>query len=271
MSEPAASFPEFDSPRIFPAIDLRGGRCVRLIRGRKEAEIHYDDDPLRIAFRWRDVGAECLHVIDLGAAFGEPDSTARVLEIARETGLPLQVGGGLRDEEKVERLLAGGVGRVILGTRAFGDPEFALSMVETHGANRVVIGLDCDGERVKVSGWEEESSLDVTGGLEVAARAGVRHLLVTAIDRDGTLSGARDDLVRRVLEAGDFKVVAAGGIGRLDHIRSLLEIDHPRLEGIVVGRALYEGTVDLREALELAADHGERKKAERRKAERGKT
>ena len=251
-------FPEFDRPRIFPAVDVRGGRCVRLVRGKRDAEIHYDDDPRRVARRWEEAGAECLHVIDLGAALGEPDSSDLILEIARAIGVPVQVGGGIRDPEKIERLLEGGVGRVILGTRAFRDPEFLGRAIDRHGPSRIVVGLDCDGDRVKVSGWEEDSALDVASGLELVKGAGVRHLLVTAIDRDGTLSGGRVELVRRVVEAGDVRVVAAGGIGRLEHIRELLEIRHAGLEGVAVGRALYEGTVDIGEALELAARLGAR-------------
>ncbi len=247
-------FPEFDSPQIFPAIDLRGGRCVRLVQGRREAEIHYDDDPLRVARRWEDEGARCLHVIDLGAAFGEPDSTEMVLEIVSAVNIPVQTGGGIRDGERVDRLLGAGVGRVILGTRAFRDAAFLAGVVEKHGEHRVVVGLDCEGDRVKVSGWEEDSHLDVASGLKFVKEAGVLHLLVTAIDRDGTLSGAREELIREVLDAGEVKVVAAGGIGRMEHVTALLELDHPALEGIVVGRALYEGTVDLGEALRRASN-----------------
>ena len=245
------TFPVDAPPQIFPAIDLRGGRCVRLVQGKKDDEIHYDDDPVAVARRWRDAGAGCLHVIDLGAAFGEAHSSDVVLTIARELELPVQTGGGLRSEESVRRLLEGGVARVILGTRAFRDPDFLARMIDTHGPERIVVGLDCDGDRVKVSGWEEASSLDVDAGLELVRKAGVVHLLVTAIDRDGTLSGAREELVSRVLDAGDVRVVAAGGIGTLDHVRSVLALDHVGLEGVVVGRALYEGTVVLEEALAL--------------------
>lgn len=248
-------FPEFEATRIFPAIDLRGGRCVRLVKGQRDEEIDYGGDPVAVARRWEELGAECLHVIDLGAAFGEPDSTEVVLEIARAVDVPVQTGGGIRDSERMLRLLDGGVARVILGTRAFRDPEFLAQAVEAHGRERVVVGLDCDGDRVKVAGWEEESPLDVLAGLSLVRGAGVRHLLVTAIDRDGTLSGAREDLLRRVLDTEGVRVVAAGGIGTLEHIREVLELRHPRLEGVVVGRALYEGTVELAEAVWLAKSY----------------
>jgi len=244
-------FPDFESPRIFPAIDLRGGRCVRLIRGVRDAEIHYDDDPVRVARQWVDASAECLHVIDLGGAFGEAHSREIILEIARSVEVPVQSGGGIRDEETLRSLLEGGVARVILGTRAFRDPDFLQRSVETYGPERVMVSLDCDGDRVKVAGWEEESPLGIDRGLELVAGAGVSRLLVTATDRDGTLSGPRLDLLGRVLKDAEARVVAAGGIGNLEHVKSVLALDHPRLEGVVVGRALYEGSVDLKEAVRL--------------------
>jgi phosphoribosylformimino-5-aminoimidazole carboxamide ribotide isomerase len=245
-----------DPPAIYPAIDLRGGRVVRLVRGAADAEIGYGDDPGASARRWVAAGAACLHVIDLGAALGEPDSTAAVLAVARGVDVPVQVGGGIRDRERVEELLAGGAGRVILGTRALREPAFLRQMVAAHGAERVVLAMDVAGGRVRVAGWTEESSLDLEGGMELAERSGVRHVLVTAIDRDGTLSGPDLELAGETLRlalARGLLVVAAGGIGALDDVRALLDLGSPALEGVVAGRALYEGTVDLGEAVKLAA------------------
>ena len=248
-------FPDYEFTRIFPAIDLRGGRCVRLVQGKRDAEIHYGDDPVAIAEKWVEAGAECLHVIDLGAAFGEDESVEVILEIAKRCPVPVQTGGGIRDESRIAQFLEGGVARVMLGTRAFRDPEFLAARVAEHGAERIMVSLDCEGVRVKVAGWEEDSPLDVERGLDLAREAGVRHLLVTATDRDGTLSGARLDLYERVLEAG-FRIVAAGGIGEMNHITPLLELRHASLEGVVVGRALYEGAVDLAEAIETSKNIG---------------
>ncbi len=245
-------FPEFDSPRIFPAIDIRGGRCVRLIRGARDAELRYDADPVEVAQRWEEAGSECLHVIDLGAAFGEENASGVVLEIAATVGIPVQTGGGIRDEGRVERLLQGGIGRVILGTRALRDGDFLRRMVERYGRSRIVVALDCEGESVKVAGWEEDSSLSIDAVIEKSEESGTGHFLVTATDRDGTFGGLRVDLVRRILESSESRVVAAGGVGTLEHVRAALDLAHPRLEGVVIGRALYEGTVDLREAIELS-------------------
>jgi phosphoribosylformimino-5-aminoimidazole carboxamide ribotide isomerase len=246
------AFPEAGGPRIFPAIDLRGGRCVRLVQGKRDAEISYDADPIEAAARWVGEGAGCLHVIDLGAAFGEGDSRGVILAIAGRAGVPVQAGGGIRDEETVGRLLDGGVARVILGTRAFKDPEFLARMAERHGPRRVMVSLDALGDRVRIAGWEEESGLGIDEGIALVERAGADRLLVTATDRDGTLSGPRVDLVRRVLEGSRSRVVAAGGIGTVADVEAVLALAHPRLEGVVVGRALYEGTVSLKEAIEAA-------------------
>ena len=244
-------FPEFDSARIFPAIDIRGGRCVRLIKGARDAELHYDEDPVEVAQRWQDAGSECLHVIDLGAAFGEEDSSSVILEIASKVSIPVQTGGGIRDEEKVERMLEGGVGRVILGTRALRDPEFLRRVIEKHGPRSIVVALDCEGESVKIAGWEEDSPLTIDAVIESSQERGADRFLVTATDRDGTFGGLRVDLVRRILESSTSRVVAAGGVGTIAHVDAALRLDHPRLEGVVIGRALYEGSVDLLEAIAL--------------------
>jgi phosphoribosylformimino-5-aminoimidazole carboxamide ribotide isomerase len=250
------AFPDLDQPWIFPAIDLRGGRCVRLVRGARDAEIHYDDDAVRVARRWCAAGARCLHVIDLGSAFGEADSMSSVLEIASAVPVPIQMGGGIRDADKLAKILDGGVARVILGTKAFRDPPFLEDAVRRFSPARIMVSMDLEGDTLKIGGWEESSAL----GLEEAVRrvegAGVSRLLVTATDRDGTLSGPRVDLIRSALEASRSRIVAAGGIGSLEHVRSVLEIRHPRLDGVVVGRALYEGKVDLAEALKCAATRG---------------
>ena len=245
-------FPEFNSPRIFPAIDIRQGRCVRLIRGARDAELRYDADPVEMAERWQEAGSECLHVIDLGAALGEEESTDVILEIAARVEIPVQTGGGIRDEAKVSNLLGSGIGRVILGTRALRDARFLARMVERHGPERIVVALDCEGENVKVAGWEEDSPLAIDAVIETSETNGANRFLVTATDRDGTFGGLRVDLIRRILESSRSRVVAAGGVGSLGHVEAALRLAHPRLEGVVIGRALYEGMVDLREAIALS-------------------
>ncbi len=242
-------------PSVFPAVDLRGGRCVRLVRGARGAEIDYGGDPAQAARRWADQGAEWIHAIDLGGALGEPDSLDVILAIAREVPVPVQAGGGLRDLEQINRLLEGRVARVILGTRALREPEFLQTVISRHGPERVVLAMDMAAGRVRVKGWEEESSFDLPGGLVYAKEAGVEHVLITAIDRDGTLTGPGIPLIRQAIDEGFLAVVAAGGIGKLEDLRSLLELRRERLEGVVVGRALYEGTVSLPDAVRLSREY----------------
>ena len=250
-------------PFVLPAIDLRGGRVVRLVRGRGDAEIGYDAEPVAAARRWIDDGGECLHIIDLGSAFGEADSTDVILAVAREVDVPIQVGGGVRDAARVEKLLSGGVTRVILGTRALRDPDFLGEMLATYGAERVVLAMDIADGRVKVSGWTEESSLDLEGGIRFAVDAGVSQLLMTAIDRDGTLSGPNLELIQTTLDlaaANGLVVAAAGGIGTTADVSAILELQRPALEGVVVGRALYEETVQLGDAVKVVRDFREKER-----------
>ena len=247
-----------EQPAIFPAVDLRGGRCVRLLRGERGVQFDYGGDPVAAASRWAAEGAEWIHVIDLGGALGETDNLEAILAIARAVRIPVQAGGGLRDEERIARLLDGGVHRVILGTRALRDPPFLDWILARHGTDRVVLAMDVAGDRIRLKGWEEESPLDLQGGLDLARRSGVEHVLITAVERDGTLAGPAVDLIRRALDAGAPAVVAAGGIGMIEDIRSLLDLRHPRLEGVVVGRALYEERVPLAEAVALSKEYRKR-------------
>ncbi len=230
---------------------------MRLVRGDRSAEILYGEDPLEAARRWEREGAEWIHAIDLGGALGEPDNLGAIVSIARSVGIPVQAGGGLRDAERVDRLLSGGVERVILGTRALADPEFLAELLERHGPSRIVLAMDVAGGRVRVKGWEAESGLDLAGGLAYARSSGVEHLLLTAIDRDGTMAGASLSLIARALEEAEAQVVTAGGIGTLADLRAIFDLRHPRLEGAVVGRALYEGTVSLGDAVALSKEFQE--------------
>ena len=242
-------------PAIFPAIDIRGGKVVRLEKGRLEAETVYGDDPVAWARRWHQEGAEWIHTVDLGGAIEGSDSMETVLAIARAVPIPVQAGGGIRDGDRIARLLDGGVRRVMLGTKAFTDPRFLEEAVIRHGPDRIVLAMDVQDGKVKVRGWLAESGLDLEGGLALARKAGVRHILLTAIDRDGTLRGPDMDMIRTALAGSPGGVIAAGGIGTLDHIRALLDLGHPCLEGVVVGKALYERTVALPRAAALSKEH----------------
>ncbi|HEX6263581.1 MAG TPA: 1-(5-phosphoribosyl)-5-[(5-phosphoribosylamino)methylideneamino]imidazole-4-carboxamide isomerase [Actinomycetota bacterium] len=230
---------------VIPAIDVREGKVVRLRHGRLQEMIVYADDPVETARGYAADGARQVHVVDLDAAFGVGDNRAVIAEVAREAGVPIQVGGGLRSLLLIEGVLAVGASRVVLGTEAILDPAFLAECVERYG-QRVVVALDTDGDVVKVRGWTEPAgSFDEI--LERLVRARVPRLLVTAIARDGTLEGPDLDLYRRLSPLG-VPVLASGGVSSLEDLRRLARAG---VEGAVVGKALYEGRFTLREAIEV--------------------
>jgi phosphoribosylformimino-5-aminoimidazole carboxamide ribotide isomerase len=238
---------------ILPAIDLRGGRCVRLLQGRAEAETVYSDDPAAMAASFRAAGASWVHVVDLDGAFkGEPANAAAVRTIV-QAGLRVELGGGLRDVATVARVLADGVARVVIGTRAAEDPDFVAELVRAHG-DRIAVGIDARDGRVAVKGWVETTgvlALDLARRME---QAGVRTLIYTDIATDGMLSGPNLPALEAMLNAVSCDVIASGGVANLAHIESLsaLARTHRNLAGVITGKAIYERTLDLREALGAA-------------------
>jgi len=234
-----------------PAVDLKGGRCVRLKQGRMEDETVFSDDPVAMARRWQGLGARRLHVVDLdGAVGGRPANAPAIEAICRALDIPVQLGGGVRDQAGLERTLELGVDRVILGTLAARDPQTALDMARSH-PGRVVIGIDARDGRVAVTGWTETSGQDY---LELAAlfdRPEVAAVIFTDIARDGMHSGPNLDSTRRLCQHISRPVIAAGGVHDLDDVRRLLELKPLGLAGFITGRAIYEGTLDLAEALAL--------------------
>ncbi len=237
---------------IIPAIDLRGGRCVRLKQGIKEQETVYSDDPVATAKRWEAAGAELIHVVDLDGAFeGAPRNFAAVKKIVRAVGVPVQLGGGVRDLKTIERAVGAGVSRVVLGTAALRDPELLPASVRRF-EGRVAASIDAREGMVAVEGWTRESGEEA---LEVARRfeqAGACALIYTDIARDGMQTGPNLAALKRLAEAVETPVIAAGGIKDLDDIRALLRLEALGVEGAITGRAIYAGTLDLREAILLA-------------------
>jgi len=232
---------------VIPAVDLRGGRCVRLRQGRPEAETVFSDDPVAVARRWADLGAPRLHVVDLDGAFaGAPKQTELVREIALSVSPPLQVGGGLRSVEAVEQVLAAGAGWAVVGTRAALDAEF-LADVCRRFAGRIIVAVDATDGRVAVDGWTRSLQLDAEAFAAAAARAGATAILYTDIARDGTEAGPGLERTRAVARAARIPVLASGGVGTLEDLKRLAAVDG--VAGAVVGRALYTGAVDLRQAL----------------------
>ena len=234
---------------LYPAIDLRGGRCVRLYQGDYAQETVYADDPVAQARAFADAGAPWIHVVDLdGARSGEPAHAEVISAIATAVDVPVQTGGGIRDEATAERLFAGGVARVVLGTVALEQPELVARLAARHP---VAVGLDARAGDVAVRGWEEASGRSVLDVAREFEAAGIAALIVTDIGRDGTLEGPDVDGLGAVLAATGVDVIASGGVGTLADLEGLraLEADGRRLSGAIVGRALYEGAFTLDDAL----------------------
>ena len=225
---------------LFPAIDIRGGRAVRLIQGDYEQETAYDDDPVVAARRWVDGGARWLHVVDLdGARAGEPVNLEHVRRIVASVNVPVQLGGGLRDSKKVEEAISSGAERVVLGTAAVRDPEMAQAIAAAHG-DRVVASVDARTGKVAAEGWTEESDLATTDVIAELARRGLRRFVYTPVDVDGLMEGPDLDSLREVAAATDGEVIYSGGIGSLDDLRAVADLELDNVEGVIVGTALYE-------------------------------
>lgn len=236
---------------LYPALDLRHGRVVRLIEGRPEREIVYADDPLAMARAWLDAGTSWLHVVDLDAAFGEDNRAnlavlPRLLELAAHYAARVQWGGGVRTLEHLTRLLDMGVHRVMVGSMAVKHPGDLVQALDRWGAARLVVALDARENRVRIAGWKEATTLSPIDLARFWADRGVRWFLYTDVRRDGTLQGPDLATAQRIAEATRTWVLLAGGVARWEHIQAAREAG---LAGVVVGRALYEGTLDLRETL----------------------
>ena len=236
---------------VIPAVDLRGGRCVRLRQGRPEAETVFSDDPLAVARAWAQQGAPRLHVVDLDGAFaGTPKQLGLIEEIARGIPVPVEAGGGLRSLEAIETLLASGARWAMLGTRAALDPSF-LEEACRRFAGRISVAVDASDGRVAVDGWTQRLDIPAVDLARRAAQAGAAEILYTDIARDGTETGPNLSSTAAVAAAAGLPLLASGGVGSLEDLRRLAGI--PGVIGAVVGRALYTGAVDLKQALvELA-------------------
>ena len=237
---------------VYPAIDLRAGRCVRLWQGEYERETVYGDDPVAVARGFAAAGACWLHVVDLdGARAGRPVQTDLVRAICAAAGVPVQVGGGLRDAAAVEAVLAAGAARVVLGTVAIREPERARAICQAH-PGRVAIGLDTRDGHVRVSGWTEGSTATAPELAAAATDWGAAAIIYTDIGPDGTERGPDLDGTGAVARAAGVPVIASGGVGSLADIRAVATLAPDGVAGVIVGRALYTGAVALGAALAAA-------------------
>ena len=238
------------APALFPAIDILGGRCVRLLQGDYGQETVYGNDPAAQARAFQDAGATWVHVVDLDAArTGDPVNRPVVAEVAATLDVPVQAGGGVRTLDDARTLFDAGVSRVVMGTAAIEDPDLVDQVADL---GRVAVGLDIRGEEVAVRGWTEGTGLLLTDAFERFSNRGTDAFVITQIERDGTLQGPDLEGLAAALATTGVDVVASGGVGRPSDLKDLadLAVAGRRLAGIILGRALYEGTVDLAAAIQ---------------------
>ena len=238
---------------IIPAIDIKDGRCVRLFQGDMDKETIYFEQPLDAAKHWVAEGAIFIHIVDLnGAVEGRPVHTREVGAICKETGVAVQLGGGLRSVDAVKAALDLGIARVVIGTAAYDNPQFLRDLCKRF-PEKVVVGIDARGGKVAVKGWKETTAMDA---IELARRCeadGAARIIYTDISRDGTREGVNIEETGKLAQSIKIPIIASGGVATLDDIRRLLPLEEQGVEGVIVGRALYSGSFTLKAALGLGA------------------
>ena len=236
---------------ILPAIDLKGGRCVRLQQGEMDRETLFSDHPEEVAGRWESLGAQFLHIVDLdGAVAGRPQNETAIRRILQSISIPLELGGGIRTLDTVEHYLALGVKRVVLGTIAHKQPALLEEACKKFPGS-IAVGIDAREGLVAVEGWKETTAVRAADLVKTMEDKGVETIIFTDIKRDGMMSGPNLQSTRAMAEATSIPVIASGGVTTIDHIRELLRLESCGVEGIIIGRALYEGRVNLKDALAL--------------------
>jgi phosphoribosylformimino-5-aminoimidazole carboxamide ribotide isomerase len=239
---------------LIPAIDVKGGRCVRLRQGRMDDVTEFSDDPVAMATRWIEAGAKRLHVVDLdGAVVGRPVNAGVVQAIARKfPAIPIQIGGGIRDEDSVQAYLEAGVQYVIIGTKAISAPHFVNDLcLEFPG--HIIVGLDAKDGKLAIKGWSKLSNHDVIDIAQRFEQDGVTAIVYTDISRDGMLTGVNIAATVGLARAVNIPIIASGGVTHLDDVKSLCEVAEEGIAGVIIGRALYEGSIDLADAQALVA------------------
>lgn len=240
---------------IIPAIDLRGGRCVRLTQGRDAAETVYSEDPVAVAEQWEDAGAEMLHVVNLDGAMNKDDrANLKALEnILYRTSVPVQFGGGVRSVGDVERLDELGATRIVIGTTAVENPVLLQHIIDEFG-DTIVVGIDARNGRVALRGWKELSEVSAIDFAIKIAEMGVERIVYTDISRDGMMTGVNIEATREIAQASGLKVTASGGVSSLDDIYAVKELEPYGVDSLIIGKALYEGLFTLEDALDAAEE-----------------
>ncbi len=235
---------------VIPAVDIKDGKCVRLVQGKKEAVTVYSDDPVSMAKHWTEHGAELLHVVDLDGAFtGEQKNFDIIVAIRKAINIPVQVGGGIRDIKGIERLINLGIDRTIIGTSAANEPDMVRKACEKF-PGKVFVGVDVRGEKVAVKGWEEMTEWKAVEFARKMEAQGAAGIIYTDIARDGMLSGPNLNAMAKMVNALKIPVIASGGVSSIDDIKNLMQIKN--LRGVITGKALYSGALNLKKAIEIA-------------------
>ncbi len=242
---------------LIPAIDLKEGKCVRLRQGRMEDDTVFSDDPVAVAGRWVEAGAKRLHLVDLDGAFAGKPRNASVIHAIVEAypDVPVQIGGGIRDEDTIEAYLEAGVQYVIIGTKAVSEPHFVRD-VALEFPGHIIIGLDAKDGKVAIDGWSKLSRHDVIDLAQKFEAQGVSAIIYTDISRDGMMQGVNVEATAKLARAVNIPIIASGGITNIDDIRALGTVAHEGITGAITGRAIYEGTLDFAEAAKLAETFG---------------
>jgi phosphoribosylformimino-5-aminoimidazole carboxamide ribotide isomerase len=241
---------------VIPAIDLRGGKCVRLLQGRADAETIFSDDPVAMAVRWESKGARLLHVVDLDGAFtGMQKNLSVVREIVNAISIPVELGGGIRNQKAVETVLQAGVQRAILGTSALKDPGFAEAMCREYG-EKIAVGIDAKDGMVATHGWTEVAEKPAVSFAVEMEAVGVKTVIYTDIKRDGMLTGPNIETTRKMAQATqDVDIIASGGISSLQDIINLKTLEPLGVTGVITGKALYTGDLQLEDAISEASSN----------------
>ncbi|MEA3369070.1 MAG: 1-(5-phosphoribosyl)-5-[(5-phosphoribosylamino)methylideneamino]imidazole-4-carboxamide isomerase [Candidatus Ratteibacteria bacterium] len=238
---------------IIPAIDLKGGRCVRLRQGKASRVEIFSTEPVKVAKIWEDRGAKLLHLVDLDGAFkGKLQNFSLIKAIVKSVKIPVQLGGGLRDSREISRVFKAGVKRVILGTRAFESPDWVKTLTRKYG-RRILIAIDNADGKLAVRGWRKKIEINIVDFISEMKKSGISSFIFTDVKRDGMMTGPNIEAIKEVLSKVRIKLIASGGISRREDLRQLKKLEKKGLIGVIIGRALYTGAIKLKEAIKIGA------------------
>lgn len=233
---------------VIPAVDIKNGKCVRLVQGDKDRETIYFNSPADAACDWEKAGAKRLHLVDLDGAFdGKPHNTDIIRSIRANVDMEIELGGGLRTVADAKLYLDMGIDHVIIGTSAYSEPETVSELIQTYGPERIYVGADCRDERVAIKGWVEKTSIEIGTFLSDLSARGVKTFIVTDVSTDGMLGGPNVELYKRLLAECDIDLIASGGIGSAADVKTVRNIEG--ISGCIIGKALYDGRLTLGEVL----------------------